>query len=497
MNELLIFTSSDNLFAVDAGIVEEILDPQLPTPIPNQTPMVEGLINVHGKIALLLNFHSILNNYSPNQARTQKKSLAANRLEPEQAPPSFPLPPQNTTPKERNIILINNNSITYGINVEKVLGKVIASHTIKKEDSSSQGNIPCIGQFLHEGQPVIIVSFDEIITQTLKLDESTSKNIFSGKGLSFYREGTDKKNNLISLLTTEINNHFFAISIEDVQEVILLSKFTPVPFLPNYVVGISNLRGMPIVTISLPHFLGEPTNDQPYRYGLLTKYNGGLLIMATYNNINMEHFDKKQCYFAQGNGLVTGWTKKPDQTFAGILDIKRLLQEPTLTEIENLLTPLNDDQEKLTNHKQKRYLIIKAADEYFGICLDDVNVIVDELSIQPLPTPEQPTKKNTVNHLIKGIAQVHGNILYALDTYVLFNKEEATTYKNYIVAQVGEKKFILPIQNVENVITISDTQIETLGPSDTLVHQVAKTDNKIVSIINTKNLLKYLPTEVI
>ncbi len=63
MPEMIIFSHKKQQFAIRAELVEEILHPQKITVTPHTNKIVEGLINIHGKIVLLFNFNRIIEQY--------------------------------------------------------------------------------------------------------------------------------------------------------------------------------------------------------------------------------------------------------------------------------------------------------------------------------------------------------------------------------------------------------------------------------------------------
>lgn len=62
--------------------------------------------------------------------------------------------------------------------------------------------------------------------------------------------------------TFRLGREMFAVSAEDIQEVMMQQPLTPVPLAPSYIVGLLNLRGQIMPAVDLRRRLNFPPNDQ-------------------------------------------------------------------------------------------------------------------------------------------------------------------------------------------------------------------------------------------
>lgn len=65
----------------------------------------------------------------------------------------------------------------------------------------------------------------------------------------------------VDVITFRIGNENYAIESEVVKEVHSLMKLTPVPYTPEYILGIFYMRGKFISVVDLKHFLGMETQS--------------------------------------------------------------------------------------------------------------------------------------------------------------------------------------------------------------------------------------------
>ncbi|MDI6651418.1 chemotaxis protein CheW [Gluconobacter japonicus] len=72
MEKYLIFTSYDQEYAIDIGVVREIRNWTQSTIIPSSPAYVEGIINIRGTVIPLVDFCKKIN---PDRAETEKKAM--------------------------------------------------------------------------------------------------------------------------------------------------------------------------------------------------------------------------------------------------------------------------------------------------------------------------------------------------------------------------------------------------------------------------------------
>lgn len=485
MPEMIIFSHQSQQFAIRAELVEEILQPQKITITPHTNKIVEGLINIHGKIVLLFNFKRILEQYSnpkhannaPSTDTPDTKNLMSSFL--------------------NNILLIKQNNNLMGLYIEEVIEKTVIPETEIKETKEHSSVLFYSGQFLHKQKIIIIVSLDTLINHITEENYKTSNKrneiAFGRTTLLQDTENTKEHIDDISVLIARINNNFFCIELDDIQELIFLSDITPTPFLPKEVLGLINLRNLPLLVISLPHIIYDTTTSPHYPYGIVVKSPNGLIIFALHDLLKIERFEKdSQHYIKKQDKEIKGWLKQVNNTHYAIIDIKSTFNSPLLQQLNGYINETESSHMSYLPSTTKRYLITQIEDEYCGICLENISIVMDEISIQQLPVSDASLIDNNLNTYIKGVSQIHGEIMYVFDTYTLLNKPNRD-YKNYVVCIVNNRSFVLPIQNVDMVFNIKESDIESLNSTESIINKIAKVEKRLISIIDTSYILSLLP----
>jgi chemotaxis signal transduction protein len=485
MPEMIFFSHESQRFAIKAELVEEILQPQKVTITPHTSKIVEGLINIHGKIVLLFNFRRIVELYGSSEQLKKASSADTNKA------------PIHASKALNNILLIKQNNSFIGLIIEEVLEKSVIEESAITSIKENDTILFYSGQFLHKQHITIIISLDILFNHVLEKNHKTAnKNnqiAFGRTTLLQDTENTKKHVDEINVLTARINNNLFCIELDDIQELIFLSDITPTPFLPKEVLGLVNLRNLPLIVIDLPYIIYETTTSTYYPYGIVVKSPNGLIIFAIHDLYKIERFEKdSRHYIKKQDKEVKGWLKQTDNTYKAIIDINTIFNSPLLQQLNGYVNENEGPAMSYLPSTTKRYLITKIEDEYCGICLETIKIVVDEINIQQLPVSEASLIEGNPTSYIKGVSQVHGEIMYVFDTYKLLNKP-TRDYKNYIIITVENRSFILPILNIDMVINVNEENIESLNTSESIINKIAKVDKRLISIIDTSYILNLLP----
>ncbi|MBX3324778.1 MAG: chemotaxis protein CheW [Nitrospira sp.] len=121
----------------------------------------------------------------------------------------------------------------------------------------------------------------------------------------------------------------FAIDLRQVREVFKLASVTPVPGMPDHVVGVANLRGVIVPLADVRAFLGLPLADT-YHYALVV-WHGLQQVGVVIDNvpeIRTIHADDLVAPSAhhrtQGASLISSFFKT-DARLTGLFEVSRLL----------------------------------------------------------------------------------------------------------------------------------------------------------------------------
>jgi purine-binding chemotaxis protein CheW len=155
----------------------------------------------------------------------------------------------------------------------------------------------------------------------------------------------------LTKVSTPAHKQFILFAIEDTRFAIPLSNaleigfqpnIAPLPNLPKWILGISNIRGEIISFIDFKAFLGIPSSGarQEQRFIIIhnQKITVGIIVNKIMGILSMDRFDEEIRSNPYRNGEIANYirgTAVSGESVTNILDIDRLLSSPRMTEFKS------------------------------------------------------------------------------------------------------------------------------------------------------------------
>ncbi|MFH0985154.1 MAG: chemotaxis protein CheW [Candidatus Omnitrophota bacterium] len=137
----------------------------------------------------------------------------------------------------------------------------------------------------------------------------------------------------LQLVCFKLANEEYAIDITRIQEVIKIDMITPIPQLPEFLLGIVNVRGniVPVFDLRKLYGIGEKAFDEKSRL-LILRYNGKHVSIVVDEILDTMKLDKKMIDPPPAVGMkIKGGCVKGlgmlDQRIIIILELDPILQE--------------------------------------------------------------------------------------------------------------------------------------------------------------------------
>ena len=149
-----------------------------------------------------------------------------------------------------------------------------------------------------------------------------------------------------------------------------------------------------------------------------------------------------------------------------------------------------DKKEKINNVNDKQYLTFKIANENYGLELTQAKEIIKPPKVTNVPNTEES---------IQGVINLRGQVIPVIDmiTKLGLNEKEKEGYKNekrIVVINIKEILIGLYVDNVKEVVKLSDNEIEDVQETKKGIRQeyikgVSTTRESLIIIIDLDNLL--------
>ena len=130
-------------------------------------------------------------------------------------------------------------------------------------------------------------------------------------------------NDIVQLVGFVIGDEEYAISILNIQEIIKPIEFTRVPSVPEYVMGVFNMRGnvMPLIDLARLFKLGHSEMTPHTRYIILRSENSSSIVgeagfvidkLTEAIKISRSHIDPPPQTLNSRNGMIEGIGRRED-----------------------------------------------------------------------------------------------------------------------------------------------------------------------------------------
>jgi purine-binding chemotaxis protein CheW len=489
--QLVSFHIDTEKYSFPIDIVQEIVKFFNYTVVPGAHETVKGIMNLRGNILPLINL---------------RKRLGFKEKE---------------FDKDTRIIVITSKGLPTGIIVDKLdeVLNVTAEEIEPPPNSASDDQELLKGIAKVNGGEKIVMVLDEnriipdkdIYNNSLELKNSPKTEIRS-KAKQIEPEKL--------IISFKLETEEFAMDIMNVQEILRLRDITDVPKSPDFLLGIMKLRENIIPVIDIKALLGlrydtgellfkeKFSEDSDYydetdmrRIVVLNigETVAAILVDAVFEVLRIsekliEPFphsgDKDKYQYAKGVCKLDNGKR-----LLTLVSLSETLSKESIDFLHGTIgeqeTEIKDIFKQEDTGEEIELVCFDLGGEEYGINIMEVREIIRFHSITTVP--------NSPDY-VAGIVNLRGNVLPVIDLRIRFDKEvvEWNEENRIVVVEMGERLTGLIVDNVNDVITISENEIEYTksvmksDDSDDLIKGICKLDNgeKILILLDVNAVLK-------
>lgn len=128
---------------------------------------------------------------------------------------------------------------------------------------------------------------------------------------------------------------------------------------------------------------------------------------------------------------------------------------------------------------EMQVVIFSLGKEKFALETKFIDGIEKMLSITRVPTAP---------YYIRGLANLRGNIISIIDLKAYLNMEKTKNEDNIIILEAGEERIGLMVDEVNEVVEITDDMIEKVSDNTGYTKGVVNFDNYIVTLLEGEEL---------
>lgn len=200
------------------------------------------------------------------------------------------------------------------------------------------------------------------------------------------------REDLIALLRLEIAGGAYAVPNDAVSELHVPGAVRPMPGAPDWILGLIDLRGAPVVAVSTAALLGRPVGEAPPDTCLIAELADGFRIALFVDRApGLERVSPRSIFaMAQTMAGVTGYFVLGDDEIVGVLDPRQLVAQVERSLRDAVPCMAIGEGEvasaRAAHAPNEQLLALRVGRELYGMPLDRIARIESSVTLTPLPS---------------------------------------------------------------------------------------------------------------
>nr|WP_280996296.1 chemotaxis protein CheW [Marinitoga okinawensis] len=413
-------------YAIQMENVQEIIKYENIVKIPGTDNYIIGIINLRDKTIPIMNIKSKMN--------------IGNNIAP-----------------DSKIVILTHNGILMGIIVDDT------AEMLHIDDESNIENIKESEYFSS------VIKKRDLLYKVINIDKlfEGSKKIYVNNNTTEPEELINE--NLVQILKFKLGNEIMAIPVENVKEIVKNPEIYSIPDMPDFVKGVTSLRGEIIQIIDLNKLFQK--DNLNLRELIIIEIYGikfGLHVEEVRNIVNVSIDEINKLPITNKNSKVMGVINL-DSEIVSLLDLEKVFGELGIEISKNIEDKTGETRS--LHEDSKLFLRFKLLEEYYAIEIE---------KIREITTLEKDNVEDVVN--------IRGEIIPLIDLKEKFyyNKNNS---KNVVIVKGKEKDFGMIVDKVEEIMNVLNHEIESV-PEEILEN--ASNTKYLKNIINRKDDLIFV-----
>lgn len=396
------FMAGDEVFAVEMAPVQEIIRVPDVVRVPLSPPTLEGLSNLRGKVLPIVSLRRALG-FDERAADDSSRAVVIDIGQ----PMGF---------------VVDRVASVVGVDSSKIEGVDGIGGTVNTDLLS--GLIKDVG-----GYPMVMVlNFEKLIAREfaqLAALSNAAANLgqgTTGLGHADAVGGTHASESELHLVSFDVSQQEYAISIEDVQEIVQVpEQIVQVPHAQRHVLGVMTLRNrlLPLVALRRMFELAErDANDQSRIVVVGIRGQSVGIVVDSVNEVlrvplkNVEPMPTMLARGADMTDITDICRLDGGKRLVSIISTENLFRQSAIKEALSTVTQSNNAVAETTQHSNsagddEQVVVFQLGSEEFGVPIESVQEIVR--------VPETLTHVPKAPAAVEGVINLRGTVLPVVD----------------------------------------------------------------------------------
>jgi purine-binding chemotaxis protein CheW len=397
VRQFVTFVAGDEVFAVDMAPVQEIIRVPAVVRVPLAPPTLEGLANLRGKVLPIISLRRVFG-YPEHAADDANRALVIDLGQ----PLGF---------------VVDRVASVVGVDVRRIEDASGISATINTELVS--GVLKDVGGHAM----VMVLDFKRLIAAEFA-DVAAARSAGAALANGPAGQEADQPSDELQLVSFEVAAQEYAVSIEDVQEIVQMpDEIVQVPHAQPHVLGIMTLRTRLLPLVSLRRMFGLPAREADEQSRIVVVSFGGASVGVVTDSVNevlrvpQREVEPMPPLLAREAGMADiGRICRLDggRRLVSIIDAANMFRQAAVGDL--LDTGADMDHHSQTNGAgaagidkdgEEQLVVFRLGQEEFGVPIDSVQEIVR--------VPEALTRVPQAPAFVEGVINLRGSVLPVID----------------------------------------------------------------------------------
>ena len=445
-------------FAIPLDRVIGVVESSKITPLPFSPPPFEGLVLAMGQVVPQI-------------------SLAA----------LFGLPPSDGGV----VVLISDRGGSVGLRVDHVHAMVqVEWEQIALASPEERDVQPLIvGRFGDEAASCGVLSLDHLTSDTMTMTVAASGSVMLATEAAAGAVDDDETadHQAEPYLIIEVSGEPYAVKVDHLIELLELSTLRSVPQAPDWIEGMIDLRGEPILGLSLAALLNRPRGEAG-KLGLMVAHPAGAVALVAEYSRGIEQFAAEQIHpLREPMAGISSYLVRADDSIVAIIDPASMLR-PVDEDLRDWVPSVNaEDHAAPTARPMEfhQFLTLRVGREFLAIPLDRIQRL--QAAVQMTPIPDQGLG-------FDGLADVGDAIVPVIDLRrILAGDAEAPgsdAPPPCLLAMIEGGVAGIIVNQVLRIETVPESQISLAEDTPNLpVTHVLHLQDRLMSVVSLDRLL--------
>lgn len=445
----------DERIAVPLERVIGVVESGAVTPLPYSASAFEGLVEAFGQIMPQVSLASLLS------LRTSEGGM---------------------------LVVVSDRGGTLALRVLSVTGVIqVEAESIPPSANWARARNPMyIGEIEQQGEKIYVLDVDLIPTNDV-LELSSVEGAVIVPESAPIELNVAPLEDLLPLLMLEIAGERYAIPNESILELTVPGEIRPMPGAPDWILGLIDVRGTPMVALSTASLLGRKSNNP--EVCLIAELPDGFPIALIVDHaLGLERISPGLIHaMPQAMAGIRGYVVLGENQIVGVIDPPQLVSQVEAPLREALPRRATETSQVMANKagNNRQLLAVRVGRELYGMDLGRIERIQAWVHLTPLPEAIQnfdgmADVGDAVVPVID-LRRQHGTALAAFDT----TEKPPCILTTLQGAQIG-----ILVDQVLSILDIPPDRFELVKDASRLpISHVVAFEDRLISVLTIDRLL--------